>query len=476
MRWIIAIFIMLPHITFGNVIITEVMCNPVSELDEWVKIINTGEGPVDVKDVKFFDNSFKELSIASGDFSLDKDETAFIIAHKATSTIADLRGNIYTVSSTGLNNAGERIGFGTEFVTYSKQTNKGVLCSIKNRDSVDGGTDTPEPTDIREVNKVITTYKEVTRWETVEIQPPQDIFIRDIRNKTVLLGSELYIRPEVFDATGKSVEAKCHITFGDGAESITCNTEHLYQFVGKYILNINASKNSMQASTRVSIDVIKPNINISTSESGEYVELINDLDSNIELSGWKIKVGHKRFNIPNGTIISANGSIKISAITMDIDINRRGGGVVALVDAFNKIVTDSTTQAVIADEVPQIEYVIEQVEESSEEINIKEVEVEEVINIINTTPVEHKDVLNNSVIGMQVSINEVIAEEEEEKEKKSNNDLNQVIESQVAAAVSTPTNSILPTDIAKWSVALLAIIGIAIIPVIFRRKEDDTDT
>ncbi len=470
MRWIVvAILILLPNVTSGSVIIVEVMCKPESGASyEFVKIKNFGDSDIDINGWKINDGTVNrgisnDKNGANGDFIINPGESVIIAKDPELHSVS--YDKYYAGIS--LSDKGDPVKLfdsnNTEInsIEYTENdVSKGAPCFI-----YDGSVNNSHVNTLTETNNVITTYKEVTRWETVEIQPPQDISIREMENKVILLGSELLIQPEVFDATGKSVESKCHVTFGDGSESSACNPTHLYEFIGKYIININAYTNFLKGNTRVSVTVINPDINILVSEDKTYVELMNNLDSDIELNGWKIKIDYKKFSIPRRTIIPAGGSIKISAKTMKIDINKYGG-VAGLVNSFGKLVADSTSALT----EPVVEQVEQLVQEAEHEEEAKEDVVESVGDSHNTiTAHSSSSISSSSIVGTRVHIN-----------KQQGGDVTNlpVVEQVAASSTAGGSDSVDESDrrvvaqsgLGKWTVSLLAIIGIAIVPILIRKR------
>ncbi len=492
-RTFLLLVFIFPGLVGANVVITEVMCNPLPDFAEWVKVSNTGEDTVDVASYTFFDNSTKTIHLQNGSFLLASGESAFILDDDAINTINTLSGSIYVVSSTGLNNGGERIGFGTEYITYSAQSTKGELCTIEDRETVDTTTDsdTTTDTDTSTVeHTTITTYKEVQRWETVEIQPPQDITIRDMDDKEVLVGSNVNIALEVYDSTGKTVSPKCHIIFGDGSESKSCDILHAYEFAGTYIVTMFANNQSLHSESNVIFTVKEPELQINIADDYKFIEIFNNANSDARLSGWAIKVGYRKFTIPNNTIIPANESIKISANTLGIDIVRRGG-VAHLIDVFGTVVADSSEYVAmrdITDTSSNKETITQGETLKQEDVEVQSNKQEEVQQLVLSTNIQKAPYTTTSIIGMQIPTvrtsdspqqtqNTVIAKESV---------INKHNVQQLAATsavqdtqLSLRLFDVLPQESGKWLIGLLTLLGIASLPVLIGRHDDvadDSDT
>ncbi len=349
--FLFAVFLVFLHeFAFANVVITGVMCDPVgSDSDgEWVRIQNTGLSDIDITGWKFNDGSNHILNIPPknggiGDMILSPGEIA-LLANKADK-VSGYDTIIDTVMS--LSNSGDTLrlinteGAIVHSVTYMENdVVEGELCfeyvqasstteTVNSNTPISGAAQQVSPT----VNNAIT-------YRTVEVEPPQDIYIRNIPPIRTFMGNETHINVEIYDSRGKSVNANCQISFGDGHASNVCSASHIYDFEGSYIVYIKASKFKLYDEFMVPVTVLKPDVSIHVNKSDKYVEVFNNSSIDMELNGWSVRASRKRFKIPDHTVVPANKSVKFGENTTGIDLSRYGD-VVKIFDARNLLVASS---------------------------------------------------------------------------------------------------------------------------------------
>ncbi len=503
MRWVLLILVMLlPCSTFANMVITEVMCNPAgSDADrEWVKIKNIGTETVDITGWKFNDGSSHTLNIppvngGMGDMHIDGGESA-LLANKA-SEVSGSDTIIDTVMS--LSNSGDTLklvdvnGVEVHVITYDGDD----VVEEGSCFTYDSDATTTTGDDVEIQKNIITTVNEVTRYRTVEIQPPQDIYIREIPSITALVGSIVGIHTEVYDARGGIVKAVCNISFGDGESDDKCDLSHTYEFAGSYILAITARKSGLQDSIRVPVRVVHPNFQVRIGEGNEYIEIINNADTDAELSGWLIKMKRKKFAIPSNTIVTSEGSIKISAKTMDTDIVKYGS-IVLLVDALGTVVADSSESVEIAESEAEVVVAGDIAEEDEEQADSLAIEVSTqdspLVPVVSgqraslTTRGIHSEVSSDGIIGTYIgSVESTVLQDADKKIKEDSIVHNKSKNTQQLAVVSANVpgeswniSDVLPQESSKWFVGLLALLGIATVPVFMSKggevQEESDDT
>ncbi len=501
------IFIFLPVFTFAQVEIVEVMCNPVGSdtNGEWVKVKNTGADTIDITGWKFNDGSNHNLNIPPknggiGDMTINPGES-FLLANKAefvsgSDTIID------TVMS--LNNAEDTLSIidnnGTVLDTFSyvvdSNASEGDLClSTQSYNSTNTQSNTSNTTNSTNNTQTQVITKEVIQYKTVTIQPPEDIYIREIKDKQAIIGSSVDISAEVYDATGAVQDVSCTIAFGDGSEGKRCQDSHIYNYAGQYAVVISATKGTLHAKESFIINIQEPKLLISVDKDKRFVEIFNKSDTKTELNNWQVKIGYKRYKIPKNTTILPNNSIKLSESVIAINISRFGGKA-ELINAFNKVVASSTEYELFNKgnqqdkastgklEVLKPQKEEEQKAESDNKTNtIKEINVDEEKsqeNIqVNTTN-------KNSIIGTRVEIYQdnkqkskelnteaLLIEQEEVKEdtnkiNRSENELRDLKDSNIAS--SSTAVSIIPENVVAWLIGLVLLLGLAITPVFVKDK------
>ena len=338
---ILLVVFLSPVVAFANVDIVYVMCNPVgSDVDgEYIEIKNSGSNSIDLTGWKLNDGSNHNINIppkngGKGSIVISPNSNA-ILANKADKVSVSSATIIDTVMS--LSNSGDTVklidadGVEVASVTYTKDqvveggsciNSSGAPLGLSNGSSVN--------------NSTVTTNENIT-YRTVEIQPPQEIHIRPLPDVESLLGGTISISPEVYDAIGKTTDASCEVTFGDGSIGRSCNISHVYEYPGEYIVRLSVSSSSLHDSTQFKVKIVEPKLYAIVGENKEYVELHNYAVNDVELNGWSLQIGYRRFDIPDGTLISANSSIKIPQSIMKFNIKRTGGKV-ELRNVFNKTV------------------------------------------------------------------------------------------------------------------------------------------
>ena len=458
-----------PVVALANIQIVYVECNPVgSDADgEYIKIKNIGSESVDLTGWKFNDGSNHIINAppkngGKGSLILPSGVTA-VLANKADKISID--NPIILDTTMSLSNKGDTIKLLDQdknevaSVTYTEgQVVEGGSCINSAPSSSSTGESSSSSNNT-------TTVREITKYRTVEIQPPQAIHIRPMPEITSLLGGTISINPEVYDATGKIVpDVSCEVTFGDGSLSKSCKAKHIYEYIGEYIVNVEASKGVLNDKTQFKVKVVEPQLSATVSEGRDYVELHNYAQKDVELNGWSLQVGYRRFNIPSGTLILANSSIKIPESVTKINLKRVGGNA-ELRNVFNKTV--NYTQPIN-----------EPVSSLRQDSNSKP---EEIVAPSITDPIE--DIINmqddtksltRSIIGAVIESNEAV-------EQRESNVAPVPIEAQaMVASANTVSESIVNIEggdrgMTKWLLAVGALILLGLVP-LFVGKEHRADT
>ncbi len=454
MRGSLAVLVLLliftPSISYANVLISEIFYDPAESPEhnyEFVELYNS-DSTIDISGWILQDDS-KEYVIPDGTLL---DSGAYFIVDRALVS-----------NSFSLKNTGETLVFknGSEIQDtkiYEDDADQGLSLQRQQDGTWQPGTPTPgsgalsfneqESTSSSPVQaqvNIITT--EVTKYNTVIIEPPQDIHIREQDDKIIIVGSLLSIEPELYDAIGKVADAQCHITFGDGAESKSCKAQHIYEYAGEYVVSIAARQGALHDRVTIRVKVLEPEFAIQVSADKEYIELSNKLKQQVELNDWRVKVDYKTFLIPDNTIIPASSTIKISAKTMGIDIARHGG-VARLVNAFNKTIADSKAMPMT----------LELIEEEPPSEPVPAIIVPSIASTASA---------GSSIIGMPAPKQRAGAQQKAQVIDKELAPVIARVESVAAAATPTMWQRVIPQDSQRWAVGLLALIGLASVPIFF---------
>jgi hypothetical protein len=325
------------------------MCNPVGSdtQGEWVKIVNQGSDSIDITGWKFNDGSNHTLNVppangGTGSMVLSGGGSAYL-ARDASEV--SLEGTVIdTVMS--LNNTEDALSLlnadGEVMSTYvyagESAFTEGELCIGVGESSQN---ETPTITsDTTNTTSNTTTINEVTTYRTVEIEPPQDIHIRTIDDVSALVGSQVMVQAEVYNARGVVDQVQCIVSFGDGSQGRSCSDMHVYEYPGVYVVHISARQGLLVDTSQFIVTVAEPILSIALDDELRFVEMSNHGDVPVALSGWFIQIDYKRFPLPHHTILLPHTSLKVSARVLQIDMARYAKSV-QLIDAFNRIVADS---------------------------------------------------------------------------------------------------------------------------------------
>ncbi len=351
MRIVVIFFLLFcPLLSLASVTIIEVMCNPVGSdtNGEWVKIKNTGTDSVDITGWKFNDGSNHNLNIPPknngvGDMILSGGEEA-LLANKAEH-VTGLDTVIDTVMS--LNNSFDTIslinGDTTESsITYTVAdgSSEGELCYGTSSDSSSGSSTTGTgATSSPTQTNIVTT--EVTKYNTVTIEPPQDIHLRVSSPTVSNVGVRVNFLAELYDATGKIVDsANVQWSFGDGYVAKGLDVRHLYKYTGEYAVSVYAKRDKLYDEQIVKIKIVPVDASVYMSDDYEFVEVFNNSDANLDVSKFVLRSGYMYFYIPERTILLPKSSVRFSIDITKLSNLRREKHVL-LLDAVRNKVADS---------------------------------------------------------------------------------------------------------------------------------------
>ena len=123
--------------------------------------------------------------------------------------------------------------------------------------------------------------------------------------------------PVKFNAQVKTTNLQGNLnylwSFGDGLSSNSKSAEHYYLYPGVYNVVLNVTNGITDAVSCSKIEVLEPKVSLSFSQgqAGNFAQINNDSNKEINLAGYKISYGTKSLIIPQDTIVSANSNIKI---------------------------------------------------------------------------------------------------------------------------------------------------------------------
>jgi len=150
----------------------------------------------------------------------------------------------------------------------------------------------------------------VSYWKT----EPQ-IFPDAGLDRTVLLGSEIVFTGSALGIKKEPLAgARFLWNFGDGEVKEGRVVSHTFHYGGDYIVTLDVSSGEYSQGDRVSVKVIPPTVVLGSFSEGEagYSEIKNTGLSELDISLFKLKTDSQTFIIPKGTLLRAQGVIKIS--------------------------------------------------------------------------------------------------------------------------------------------------------------------
>lgn len=98
-------------------------------------------------------------------------------------------------------------------------------------------------------------------------------------------------------------------SYGDGNVGEGPLVTHMYKYPGEYVVVLNAKTGNTFAVSRLKVKVVEPNIAL--ADKGEYVEVVNNTNAEINLFNWKVTSGGKGFIFQPDTIVLPKSKIQV---------------------------------------------------------------------------------------------------------------------------------------------------------------------
>ncbi len=116
------------------------------------------------------------------------------------------------------------------------------------------------------------------------------------------------------NTTGTSPELNW--SFGDGNVGIGPLVSHTYKYPGDYVVILSTEAGNIFSVSRLKVKVLQSDIVV--SDEGEYLEILNKGNAEVNLFNWKLENKGKGFIFQPNTIILSHSSIKLdkSLLTM----------------------------------------------------------------------------------------------------------------------------------------------------------------
>lgn len=126
-------------------------------------------------------------------------------------------------------------------------------------------------------------------------------------------------------------------TLGDGTSLSGKYIEHAYVFPGDYVVILNSRYAGASAVSRVNVKIVDPHMHISIVQ-GQYIDLLNQNDFEVNVGGYSVLSGKGKFSIPQDTIINPHSSLKIAFSSIKPTSSVIAGANIMLADPLGKIV------------------------------------------------------------------------------------------------------------------------------------------
>lgn len=330
----------LPFVSHASVSITEIMYAPegADATHEWIEVCSSGNVS-SLESWKFFEAaSNHSITSVSGSAGLSESECAIIADNASvfTQDYPSFTGNLFD-SAFSLSNSGETLALKNETgdivdtVTYDSSlggSNDGNTLH-RSVETFVGATPTPgshgsappagsnESGSTTSGSTVPTVQTLLTSYETVTIQPPEDIFIRVPSTIHTTVGSHTRFYIESYDATGASVsDGYVEWSFGDGGKADGRDVSHQYHYEGSYIATVTFTRGALRDTQEISVSVLPLEVLVTFDTEGEWVSITNTSMETLDISNWRLVSGGEYFIFPTGTQIGSSSTVRFpKAIT-----------------------------------------------------------------------------------------------------------------------------------------------------------------
>lgn len=134
-------------------------------------------------------------------------------------------------------------------------------------------------------------------------------------DRTTSPGSPIWFQATVKKNT-TSTNTELNWSFGDGNVGVGPLVSHTYKYSGDYVVVLSARAGDIFSVSRLKVKVLESNMKV--VDKGEYLEILNNGNTEINIFNWKVEDKGKGFVFQPNTIILPKSSIKLdkSLLTM----------------------------------------------------------------------------------------------------------------------------------------------------------------
>jgi hypothetical protein len=157
--------------------------------------------------------------------------------------------------------------------------------------------------------ETVTTTQSSTQSLLPQATPPAaDIVLYLQPEKTVVAGAPSLFTVVASTRSGKQIDNMLYVWgFGDGGYGTGSSTLYRYLYPGRYIAQVEGTNGLIAGSARMTVRVVSPDISISpigSGKYGQYIDITNPNEYDIDMSMWKITIDGVPFSFPKHTILS----------------------------------------------------------------------------------------------------------------------------------------------------------------------------
>ena len=343
--------------------ITEIMYNAPgsgsAESQDWIEVSNVGSSSVDLSLFKFFDghNSSPHLIKNYESFStvLPPSVAAILVSTPSkfktewpdfSGTVLDSSISLNTGATIGLKDENGNIIDSVSYSSNMGASNDGNTLQLSDGQWIAGPptpgkinissalnpAESPPPklsadpppnsstTEQATAGNTQTPSQNSSSGSSFDVDPP--IHPNAGMDRAVIVGAEVIFNGSALgDKKEPLLNARYLWNFGDGGIGSGQTATHIFRFPGEYAVVLDVASGDYSRSDIAIITAIDAKLSIGAVESGEngFIEIINKSNSNLDISGFKIKTGEKIFSLPKNTIIRAGKSIRFGNMTTDLD-------------------------------------------------------------------------------------------------------------------------------------------------------------
>lgn len=335
LRNIFLIFL-IPAFAEASIVINEIMYDVEgSDTDkEWIELKNTGNDTAVLTEYRLRESDTNhKLELFQGDEKISSNGFA-IIADSPTKFLSDhpnFKGAIFD-SSFSLSNTGESLSVIKDDTTIDSVSYSDLLGAKGDGKSLNrvGNTFTAKGSTPGEINEndntqiksdgsgdvkteaVTSSNNFQNNSGSISVFAPQ-IYANAGEDKVVLAGVSVQFSGQALGGKKEPLQnASFQWTFGDGSLGSGKNIIHKYQFPGRYVVSLNVSNGEYSQGDNAVVVVVAPSLSIGKIIEGHegYIEIKNNLEMEVDISGVILRKGDYFFTFPKGTIISSKSSVK----------------------------------------------------------------------------------------------------------------------------------------------------------------------